>query len=178
MAEEIVFDMSVWGINFGQMTVTKTIENDSTEIYAMEATGKVNFLWMKKDGKTNYEVKVVNGQMVSSSYIRIINGETEYWNKVVFDGEKYVVESNTGNRTFTEIPDYSVLELYFNPTTEHKRIYCEAESEFSTLTKSKEDGFELNCTDGSRTSYFLKDGKIDRLDIHAAMATLKMKRVN
>ena len=65
MAEEIAFDMSVWGFKFKEMIVSKTIENDSTEIYAMEASGKV-----KKEGKTNYKVKVVNGQMVSSSYIR------------------------------------------------------------------------------------------------------------
>ena len=178
LAEEITFDMSVWGFKFGQMTVTKTMANDSTEVYDMEASGKVNFLWMKKEGSTKYKVTVVNGQMISSSYIRKVNGETDYWNEVVFDGEKYVVKSNKGDRSFTEIPDYSVLELYFNPTTEHKRIYCEAESEFSTLSTPKENGFELNCTDGSRTSYFLKDGKIDRLDIHASLATLKMKRVN
>lgn len=177
MAEEITFDMSVWGIKFGQMTVTKTVENDSTEVYTMDASGNVNFLWMKKSGSTKYKVKVVNGQMMSSSYIRKVNGETDYWNEVVFDGEKYLVESNKGNREFTEVPSYSVLELYFNPTTEHKRIYCEAESEFSTLSTPKKEGFELNCTDGSRTSYFLINGEIDRLDIHASLATLKMKRV-
>ncbi|MGB0917266.1 MAG: hypothetical protein ACPGU4_06725 [Flavobacteriales bacterium] len=52
------------------MTVSKTIENDSTEIYAMKVSGKVNFLWMKKEGQINYKVKVVNDQRVSSRYIR------------------------------------------------------------------------------------------------------------
>lgn len=178
VAEEITFDMSVWGFKFGQMTVTKTVENDSTEIYTMDASGKVNFLWMKKEGSTKYKVKVVNGQMVSSSYIRIVNGQTDYWNEVVFDGEKYLVESNKGNRHFTEIPDYTILALYFDPTTEHKRIYCEAESEFSTLSTPKKDGFELKCTDGSRTSYHLKDGLVNSMEIHASLATVKMKRVS
>jgi hypothetical protein len=177
MAEEITFEMSVWGFKFGQMTVTKTVENDSTEIYTMNASGKVNFLWMKKSGSTNYKIRFVNGQMVSSSYIRTVNGETDYWNEVAFDGQKYIVESNQGNRVFTEIADYSVLKLYFNPTTEHKRIYCEAESEFSTLSPSKDDGFELNCTDGSRTSYHLKNGLVNSIEIHAALTTIKMKRV-
>ncbi len=178
MAEEITFDMSVWGFKFGQMTVTKTLENDSTEVYTMYAAGKVNFLWMKKEGTTKYEVRFVNGQMISSSYIRMVNGETDYWNEVVFDGEKYLVESNKGNREFTEVPTYTVLALYFNPTTTHTRIYCEAETEFSTVTSSDEDGFELSCTDGSRTSYHLEDGLIQSMEIHASLANIKMKRVN
>ncbi len=170
--------MSVWGFKFGEMRVTKTVENDSTEIYTMNASGKVNFLWMKKEGSTKYKVKMVNGKMVSSSYIRIVNGETDYWNEVVFDGEKYLVESSKGNRHFTEVPEYTVLALYFNPTTEYKRIYCEAETEFSTLTTPKDDGFELNCTDGSKTSYHLVDGLIQRMEIHASLATVKMKRIS
>jgi hypothetical protein len=177
MAEEITFDMSVWGFKFGQMTVTKTMENDSTEVYTMSASGKVNFLWMKKEGSTKYKVIIVNGQMISSSYIRIVNGETDYWNEVVFDGEKYQVESNKGNRAFTEIPDNTILALYFNPTTQHKRIYCEAESEFSTLSTPNEDGFELHCTDGSRTSYHLVNGLVNSMEIHASLASIKMKRV-
>jgi len=176
MAEEITFNMSVFGFTFGQMVVSKTMENDSTELYTLNAKGKVSFLWMKKEGSTKYEVRFRNGKMLSSSYIRIVNGETEYWNEVRFDGEKYQVESNKGNRHFTEIPDYTVLALYFDPITEHTRIYCEAETEFSTLTNQK-GGFELKCTDGSRTSYHLENGKVNRLDIHASLATVKMKRV-
>jgi hypothetical protein len=177
MAEEIKFDMSVWGIKFGQMTVRKAMENDSTHVYTMEAYGKGNFLWMKKEGSTKYKVRFVNGQMISSSYVRKVNGETDYWNKVVFDGEKYLVESNKGNREFTEVPDCTILALYFNPTTKHKRVYCEAESEFSTLSTSKGDGFELQCSDGSRTTYHLQDGLVNTMEIHASLATIKIKRV-
>ena len=177
-AEEITFDMSVWGFTFGQMVVTKTVENDSTEVYTLNANGKVNFLWMKKEGSTSYEVRFRNGQMLSSSYSRTVNGETDYWNEVAFDGEKYLVESSKGSRSFTEIPSYTVLALYFNPTVDHERIYCEAESEFSSVTSRDQKGFELSCTDGSRTSYRLKNGEIDMLEIHASLANVKMKRVN
>ena len=177
-AEEITFDMSVWGFTFGQMTVSKTMENDSTELYTLNASGKVNFLWMKKEGSTSYAVRFRNGQMLSSSYSRTVNGEMDYWNEVQFDGEKYSVESSKGNRDFSEIPEYTVLALYFEPNVDHKRIYCEAETEFSSVSKRDSKGFELSCTDGSRTSYHLKEGQIEMLEIHAALANVKMKRID
>ncbi|MDP6908509.1 MAG: hypothetical protein QF371_03335 [Flavobacteriales bacterium] len=178
VAEEITFDMSVWGFTFGQMVVSKTMENDSTELYTLNAKGKVSFLWFKKEGSTKYEVRFRNDKLFSSSYIRIVNGEMEYWNKVQFNGEKYDVESNNGNRHFTEVPEYSVLALYFNPITEHKRVYCEAESEFSTVTDAHVDRFKLNCTDGSHTVYHLENGQVKRLEIHASLTTVKIKRVD
>ena len=49
VAEEIVFEMSVLGIRFGTMTVTRTIENDSTELYTLHAKGKTDFLFMQRD---------------------------------------------------------------------------------------------------------------------------------
>lgn len=177
-AEEITFNMSVWGFTFGQMVVSKTMENDSTELYTLNASGKVNFLWMKKEGSTSYAVRFRNGKLLSSSYSRTVNGELDYWNEVAFDGEKYSVESSKGNRDFTEIPEYTVLALYFEPNVDHTRIYCEAETEFSSVTKRDDEGFELSCTDGSRTSYHLKEGQIEMLEIHAALANVKMKRVN
>lgn len=170
--------MSVWGFTFGQMVVTKTMENDSTELYTLNASGKVNFLWMKKEGSTSYAVRFRNGKMLSSSYSRTVNGEMEYWNEVAFDGEKYAVESSKGNRDFTEVPEYTVLALYFDPTVEHQRIYCEAETEFSNVTSRNAKGFELSCTDGSKTSYHLKEGQIEMLEIHASLANVKMKRVD
>ena len=177
-AEEITFDMSVWGFTFGQMVVTKTMENDSTELYTLNASGKVNFLWMKKEGSTSYAVRFREGKMLSSSYSRTVNGEMEYWNEVAFDGEKYSVESSKGNRDFTEIPEYTVLALYYDPVVDHERIYCEAETEFSNVTSRSTKGFELSCTDGSKTSYHLKEGQIEMLEIHASLANVKMKRVN
>ena len=176
-AEEIVFEMRVWGYKFGTMTVGHTTEEDGVDVYTLKASGKVNFLWMKREGSTDYRVIVKDGRMLSSSYSRTVNGEIDYWNEVKLEGDKYSVESSKGSREFSETPDFNVLALYFNPITEFDRIYCEAESEFSTITKRSADGFELSCTDGSRTSYFLKEGEIDRLVIHAAIASVKIDRV-
>lgn len=177
LAEEIVFEMRVWGYKFGTMTVGHTTEQDGTDVYTLQASGKVNFLWMKREGSTDYKVIVKDGRMLSSSYSRTVNGEVDYWNEVKLIGDKYSVESSKGSREFSEMPNYNVLALYFNPLTQFDRIYCEAESQFSTITNRTSDGFELSCTDGSRTSYFLKEGQIDRLVIHAAIASVKIDRV-
>jgi hypothetical protein len=176
-AEMITYEMSVWGINFGTMTVSRFEEEGGIDRYTLEASGKVNFLWMKREGSTAYEVIVKDGMMVSSSYSRTVNGEVEYWNEVKLKDQRYLVESSKGTWEFSERPAMNVLALYFNPITTHDRVYCEAESQFSTITKRDEDEFELSCSDGSRTTYHIVNGKLDRLEIHAALATVKIKRV-
>ena len=70
-AEEIVFEMSVFGFTFGSMVVTKTRENDSTELYTLNAKGKTNFLWMKREDETIMEVRYRHGKLLSSSYGRL-----------------------------------------------------------------------------------------------------------
>lgn len=57
MAEEMVFKMSVFGIRCGTMTVTRTIENDSTELYTLHAKGKTDFLFMQREEESKYRVR-------------------------------------------------------------------------------------------------------------------------
>lgn len=176
-AEEIVFNMSVFGFTFGRMVVTKTVENDSTEVYTLNAKGKTSFLWMKREDETRYVVRYRNGKLFSSDYVQIESGVTKNWTKISFDGKKYQLDSHRGKRTFTEAPDYSVLALYFAPPGKRTKVFHEAEGNFIDL-KKKEDNTVETKTDESRTVYRFKNGKLNELVVHLSIATVIMQRVN
>lgn len=178
-SEEIVFEMSVFGIKFGTMVITHTVENDSTERYTLHATGKTDFLWMQREEESKYEVIYRNGTLFSSNYIYLNKGETEKWTKMQLNDQGYKVESNEGTKLVNTAADYSLLKLYFNPEWGRTQVFCEEDCSYAKLIPNKtENTLKVICNDGSRSTYHLKDGKINEMEIHLAVATVKLTRIN
>ncbi len=176
-AERIVFDMSVFGFKFGEMVLTKTVVNDSIERYTLNAKGKTDFLWMKREEESVFKVEYRNGKLFSSDYEYLNKGEKEKWSTVRFDGSKYVVKSNEGDKEFKELLDYSLIKLYFEPNWKRERVFCEEDCTYAQMTRTPEI-LDIKCQDGSRSTYHLKDGRVEAMDIHLAVATVKLTRVN
>lgn len=177
LAERIEFDMSVFGFKFGKMILTKTEVNDSTVLYTLNAKGKTDFLWMKREEESVFTVEYRNGKLYSSDYEYLNKGNVEKWSKIRFDGSEYVAESNEGTRSYTEPLDYSLIRLYFEPTIERDKVFCEEDCSYAEMTR-KDEKLSIRCQDGSRSTYYLNDGKIEAMEIHLAVATVKLTRVN
>lgn len=177
-SQQVMFDMTAFGITFGKMTVTKIKENDSTELYTLNAKGYLKILWMERNDETRYEVRYRNGKLLSSSYRQIETGKTKKWTTVVYDGQKYSVDSYRGKRTFTEIPVYSILTLYFSDPKNVNRIFYEAESDFATVKHPDTNTVEIKSSDGNRSIYRFLNGAINEMEFHISIATVYMKRLN
>lgn len=180
LGEEIVFEMSVWGYKFGTMVVSKTMENDSTEIYTVEAKGETDFMWMKRKEESSHRITYVNGRLQSSEYVYLNKGKKEKWASVNYDQGQYNIESNEGSKTLGQkLIDYSLVKLYFEPSFAKETVFCEEDCSFSTVKSIPEQNvIKISCNDGNRSTYYIKNGKVDELEIHLAVATVKLKRVN
>jgi len=154
-AERIVFDMSVFGFKFGEMVLTKTVVNDSIEHYTLNAKGKTDFLWMKREEESIFKVEYRNGKLFSSDYEYLNKGKREKWSTIRFDGSKYVVKSNEGNKEFKELLDYSLIKLYFDPNWKRERVFCEEDCTYAKMTRTPEL-LDIKCQDCSRSTYHLK----------------------
>lgn len=177
-AEEIVFEMSVFGIRFGTMVVTRTLENDSTELYTVHAKGKTDFLFMQREEESKYRVRYRNGMLYSSEYTYLNKGETEKWANITQVDGQYRIETDESVRMMKELTDYSLIRFYFEPELKRSRIFCEEDCSFSAMQRDPATNkVEINCKDGSRSTYQIKDGRIEQIEIHLAVATVKMKRV-
>lgn len=178
MAEEIVFEMSVFGIKFGTMTLTRTTENDSTELYTVHVKGKADFLFIQREEESKYRVRYRNGILFSSEYRHINKGKTEKWANIRQVDGQYRIETNEGVRTMKEMTDYSIIKFYFDPDQPRTRIFCEEDCSFSTMQRDvAANTVKITCKDGSRSTYYLDQGRIERMDIHLAVGTVKMMRM-
>lgn len=176
VAEEIVFEMSVFGIKFGTMVLTRSQTNDSTEVFTLYAKGKTDFLWMQREEESKYEVQYRNGKLFSSDYVYLNKGVTEKWTKVKQEGSGYRIQSNEGSKFLGQMADYSLLKLYFEPSWERQQVFCEEDCTYAKLIR-KEDELKVLCQDGSKSTYHIMNGEIRKLEIHLAVATVTLNRI-
>lgn len=176
-AQQVTFEMSAFGIDFGKMTVTKTRDNDSTETYTLKAKGYLKVLWMERDDETRNTVKFQNGNLLSSSYTQMESGVTTKWNTVSFDGKRYTVNSDQGKYFLTETPHFSVLKLYFHKPESITRIFSEAEGGFIPLKQVNDNTFEIKNSKGDKSIYYYKNGVIDKLEFYTSVAKVSMKKL-
>jgi len=176
-AEEAVFEMSVFGYTFGKLVVTKTQENDSTVRYTLNAKGKTNFLWMKREDETIYDVRYQNGKLVSSTHKQIETGVLKHWTNMVFDGVLLKIQSDKGVRSLISPPDYSVLRMYFEPLLQRSKVFHEAEGNYVNVVYKPDGTAEIKLSDGSRTVYKFEQGRIADMDIHLSIARVRITRV-
>lgn len=176
-AQTIMYDMTVLGSKFGKMVVSHKVQ-DSTELYTLDAKGKATILWMDFENETIQEVRYKGGKLISSSYREIENGKTKKWNKVSYDGHQYQVESQSGRRSFSEVPLYSVISLYFTDPMQRSRIFHEAEASYTGLKRVDANTLEIKNADGSRSVYRYEKGKLNTMEFHLAIATVYMRRTD
>ena len=178
-AERIVYEMSVFGYTFGEMILTKTVVNDSVEVYTLDSKGETNMFWLNRKGESSLQVEYRNETLHSSEYNYFNHGELEKWSKTLFDGEKYVVMTSEGEFQFSESPSSSLIKLYFEPTLDEDSIFCEEDGSYATVEQDTDKGiFDVRCQDGSRSTYHVKDGIVEMMEIHLGMANVKLRRVS
>lgn len=176
VGEEIVFEMSVFGIKFGTMVVTRSQPNDTIEIFTLHAKGKTDFLWMQREEESKYKVEYRGGKLYSSDFVYLNKGSMEKWSKVVQEGSGYKISSNEGSKFIGQMTDYSLLKLYFEPSWNRQQVFCEEDCSFAQLTRQDKQ-LKVVCQDGNRSTYHLKDGQIHKLEIHLAVATVTLNRI-
>lgn len=178
-AERIVFEMSMLGYTFGEMVLTKTVVNDSVVVYTLRSKGESNAFWMNRKGESFLDVEYRNGKLYASEYRYLNHGELEKWTRTKVDGTSYVSTTSEGEMVFVESPRYSLIKLYFEPHLDGDSIFCEEDGSYATIEHNAGKGiFNVRCQDGSRSTYHVKDGVVEMMEIHLGMANVKLKRVS
>ena len=177
LAQKLTYNMSAFGITFGQMVVTKTMENDSTELYTLHAKGYLKVLWMERNDETRNEVRFRHGRLLSSTYKQSESGVTKHWTNVAFDGKQYVVNSDRGKSTFTEAPTMTIVSFYFaNPQTV-SRIFDESTGTFQNIQHPEAGIVEMKNREGKRSIYRYTNGILTDMEFHISIATVYMVKV-
>lgn len=177
-ADRIVFEMRAFGMKVGTMEIERSFPNDSTELYYLKADGNIDTWWMKRTEKSVYNIRYVNGTLISSDYESHKNGELVRWNRIKWNGSGYNVQSSDGEFTIRDTIDHSIVKMYFEPRTDVRKVFCEEDMSFSSVqTENGKSEMEIRCTEGNRSTYYLEAGVVRSVDVHLTVGTVKMKRI-
>jgi hypothetical protein len=76
------------------------------------------------------------------------------------------------------VPTLSIVLLFFNGIQNNKKIFYEAEGDFSELQYPEANTLEFKTSDGNRNVYHYVNEKAQNMEFHVSIATVKMVRVN
>ncbi len=172
------FDILLFGDKIGSMTVNHEIKPDGTETFNFESGSRAKILWIVRDNYSHYEMVFKNGKLLSGSYTEKEQGKLSRWGKILWDGTKYNVENYSGKKSFTENPVYTISSIYFGDMRNAKRIYYDAEAEFVSVEHPDENTIEFKTSDGHRNVYHFVNGKIQSMEFHVSIATVRIVRVD
>ena len=174
--ETINFDMYLFGDKVGSLTFTRTQKPDGSIYYELNSHIKAKILWITRENSAHMETTYKNGKLINCYQKEVEDGKVKRWNRVTFDGTKYVQEGYKGKTTFTRAPDISVATIYFDKPLSVQNFFYEPEAEFVTLEKVDENTYEFKGSDGARNVYHYKDGKSTGMEFHVSIATVKLVR--
>ncbi len=177
-AETQHFDILLFGDKIGSMTVSHETLPDGTETFSFDSGSKAKILWIVRDNYSHYEMLFKNGRLLSGSYTEKEQGKVSRWGKIQWDGTRYNVENYCGKKSFTENPVYTIASIYFGDVRKAKRIYYDAEAEFVNVEHPDENTIEFKTSDGHRNVYHFVNEKIQSMEFHVSIATVRIVRIN
>lgn len=173
----IKFTTYLFGDSIGSMTITRQTLPDDMERYLIKSASSAKILWVTRDNYSDYEFTYKNGKLLSTSYRETEGGKLTRWGNLKYDGSKYVVNNYRGTFSFTEVPQYSIVSIYFGDMRLARRLYYDTEAEFVNVEHPDENTIEFKTSDGHRNVYHYINGQLHHLEVHISIATVKMVRV-
>lgn len=171
------FTIYLFGDSIGSMTITRYFLPDGMERYIIKSASSAKILWVTRDNYSDYEFTYKNGRLLSTAYRETEGGKVTRWGNMKFDGTKYIVNNYRGNFSFTEVPQYSIVSIYFGNMRSARRLYYDTEAEFVKVEHPDDNTVEFKTSDGHRNVYHYVKGELDHLEVHVSIVTVKMIRV-
>lgn len=177
-SQKISFDFFLWGNKIGELTATREVKEDSSEFFAIRSHSKAKILWIVRENETLLEVTYKNGVLISSLHKEYDGGKLKNWAVVKWNSKTYDVQTEKGKRVFSEAPKFSIVSVYFKNVVGAKIIFDEALAEFYPFQNTETDTYEYKTSSGNRYVYIFQNGKLNEMEFHVSIATVKAKRRN
>ncbi len=176
--EVLRFKVLLFGDSVGRLTISKETRADGSELYMLDSYSKARILWIVHENTTHYEVVYKDGKLFSSRFKEIEKGELKRWNNVSWDGKQYNVDGYKGKRILNETPVFSIVSLFFSNTQNVKKLFYEAEADFSDVEHLENNTLEFKSSDGNRNVYHYVNGRANSMEFHVSIASVKMVKIN
>jgi hypothetical protein len=174
-ADDILFDVILFGKKIGRMTMSK-FESGDTVHYVLQGRSKAKILWMEYDDVSRYEVKYKGGKMLYCKYKEDMNGKLKYFTEIIYNGTEYIATTKSVTKKIVPEAYPSLLSLYYKEPVGVSKIYFEAQMMTTPLVTTKPGQYVFKNNEGHNNTYIYQNGALQELVFETALATVRMKR--
>jgi len=170
------YEISILGINIGDMVATKETKADTTYFLLRSEVsfwffGRINLDYTTK-------VKYHQGQFIESSVEKKTN-RGDFLSRIWLEDGVYEIRANSYKYEFndqvSEKIDYSAVRLFFEEPKGKKRMITENHGQFASIT-SKGNGAYDTYVEGNENNYQYENGKLQEVSMHSPVKNYVIQR--
>jgi hypothetical protein len=167
IGQTVELDVVFKGDKVGHTTVSRKNYGGGKMYYELNSETNVEMLFVKRAIKTNFTAYYENGFLTRCSSRYEVNGEVDSYMSAVWDGAKYVIESERGKSTYDKKVQNSVLTLFFAEPVGKSNLWSERIGEIIPLSSRKtgEYSFKNPVKNGSTNIYKYIKGKLYEVEM-------------
>lgn len=176
--ETIHFNVIHDGKSLGTLDASKTTDGEIT-IYKSHT--KINYhLIVPIDIDYKYNVSFNDNELREAKAIIVVKGNEKINAKTILTSTGYNFYS--GDELKYNIPkqaiNHSVIQMLFEEPVGLTKIYSEEHGDFHTLKKIKEHTYTKTTTKGNKSTYYYKDGLLQRTVTDAGVIKFSIIKEN
>ncbi|WP_113923156.1 DUF6134 family protein [Cognataquiflexum aquatile] len=169
------YDISIAGISIGEMTATRKISGENSQI---DIKSKVGFWFFGKIELDFQTISVFNGNHFIKSDTKTKSNKGDFRSLIIWEKDHYNVKSrNYKYELDTEVKRkvfFSSASFYFEEPKNVKEFFAEGYGLVCPVTKHK-DHYEVNVN-GNKNRFYYVNGKLDKAVMEFPIKNFVVKR--
>jgi len=153
-ADDMLFDVMLYGKKIGNMTISKSIRGDTVH-YVLQGRSKAKILWIEYEDISHYEAKYKGNKMLYCKYKEDMNGKLKYFTEIIYNGVDYIATTKSVTKKIFPEAYPSLLSLYYKEPVGVQKIFVEAQMINAPLELKNPGIMFLKTTKGTTTNIFI-----------------------
>ncbi len=174
-ADDMLFDVMLYGKKIGNMTISKSIRGDTVH-YVLQGRSKAKILWIEYEDISHYEAKYKGNKMLYCKYKEDMNGKLKYFTEIIYNGVDYIATTKSVTKKIFPEAYPSLLSLYYKEPVGVQKIFVEAQMINAPLELKNPGHYVFKNNEGHNNEYIYRNGVLEELVFETTLATVRMKR--
>lgn len=175
--ETIKFEVILNNNKIGKLVLEES-KKDSINSYTLTSAVKLKFpISIKIEEKISERYK--NKKLISSQHFRIVNGNYQANNHLIFTKNQYKTIDSLSNKTgiIKTAINWSVLLVYFNEPKKVSKLYSHNYRKMLKISTKGNQIYHLHLPNGKVSKFYYKNNKLLKVEASAVYGTLKFNRI-
>ncbi|MDC9721556.1 MAG: hypothetical protein PSN34_02120 [Urechidicola sp.] len=175
--ETLYFDVIHSGESIGTLKAEKTVEGNKTHYKSYTDIEFHMFMTIKIE--YTYNVTYIDDNLNHAKVHIMLKGheKTNVRTEKMPKGYAYFSDEKL-DKEFVEEIKHSIEKMFFYEPTDVTKVYAEEHGEFHELKKNGPHTYLKTTPNGHKSTYYYKDGKLQKSDIDAGVIKFSIIRKN